>query len=101
MFANHQSTICKCTVCCIYSNKIVVESATAMLDKFDNDPRPRLTVRNLIPASRLASIGDFDASEPAVCDGDDVYELNLTGDNLSYDDLDIEYAFLRCIVDAE
>lgn len=41
----------------------------------------RLPVKDLIPKSRLAAIGNFYTSEPAVCDGDDVYEVNLTVDN--------------------
>lgn len=80
----------------------------------------RLPVKDVIPKSRLAVIGNFYTSEPTVCEGDDVYEVNLTTDNGSNNCSrgadqrrirqnrsanletwmlpDIEYAFLRFIV---
>ncbi|VVC43155.1 Hypothetical protein CINCED_3A022909 [Cinara cedri] len=71
----------------------------------------RLTVpvKCLIPKSRLvAAVGGklLRGSDPAVCEGDDVYEVNLTVTDNSdsgvrvetWMSLETEHAFLRCIV---
>lgn len=39
-------------------------------------------VKDLIPESRLVVIGDFFVSDPVVSEGDDVYEINLTDNDL-------------------
>lgn len=63
-------------------------------------------VKDIIPESRLVTIGDFFVSEPVVSEGDDVYEINLTNNNLkprNYYQMepwmlpDTEIMFLKCI----
>ncbi|CAH1725338.1 unnamed protein product [Aphis gossypii] len=75
----------------------------------------QVPVKDLIPESRLAVVaGDYFVSDPVVYDGDDVYEVNLTPDNLINRQAcprisnletwmlpDIEYMFLRCIAGAD
>jgi len=74
-----------------------------------------LSIKDLIPGSRLAALGGdlLYASDPPVCDGDDVYEVNLTGgdgdDNVRHDrsaepeetwmSQDTERTFLKHIMD--
>lgn len=71
-----------------------------------DDRTRRLSVGDLIPASRLAAIGGDNLIGAAVCDGDDAYEVDLTGDGgdddsqQSADDLCVERAFLKCVVGA-
>lgn len=75
-------------------------------DREDND-ESLTAVKDLIPESRLAATGDFFVSSPVVCNGDDVYEVNLTNIDLKdRNDLhkmepwmlpDTEIMFLRCI----
>lgn len=74
-----------------------------------------LSVKDLIPESNLATMGGglLDAADPAVCDGDDVYEMDLTRDgdenrlNIRRRQLaeletwmlsNTEHTFLKCIV---
>lgn len=79
----------------------------------DRDKMP-LSIKDLIPGSRLAVLGsDLYASDPTVSEGDDVYEVNLTGDGgddvngrhhrpvepaETWTSPEIERAFLRCIM---
>lgn len=74
-----------------------------------NERRHPVPVKRLIPKSRLvAAVGGelLRASDPAVCEGDDVYEVNWTSvadsDSCVHHETwmspDTEHAFLRCIV---
>lgn len=47
----------------------------------NNKGRRLWNVKHVIPGSRLAAVGDFYVFDPAVCEGDDVYELSLTRDD--------------------
>lgn len=63
-------------------------------------------VKDLIPESRLVVIGDFFVSDPVVSEGNDVYEINLTDNDIrTYNHHqmepwmlpDTEIMFLKCI----
>lgn len=81
-----------------------------MYDKDGCRGQRSMTIKEVIPKSRLASIGGHLVSDPKVCDdGDDVHEVNFTDDDVSGDLgglikmeswmlQETEHAFLKYIV---